>query len=106
LNLVIQPIPPYDLAAFGHAVARTRRARGLTLESLAQRSGISRRMIQEIEQGRSGCSLKSLHGLAHGLLVPIGRLAEYACGHDIPDESLNQCKQCGRTASDQGDAGA
>lgn len=61
-----------DLAALGHAVAKARRAANLTLDGLAERSGISRRMLVEVEGGRINCTIGVLHGIAHAVGVPSG----------------------------------
>jgi transcriptional regulator with XRE-family HTH domain len=74
---------PYDAASLGRAVAAARQAAGLTLDGLAARSGVSRRMIVDIEQGRKSCTVKTLHAIAHAVSVPLGKLADSACGHDI-----------------------
>jgi transcriptional regulator with XRE-family HTH domain len=74
---------PYNATALGQAVAAARQAAGLTLDGLAQRSGISRRMIVDIEQGRKSCTVKTLHAIAHAVSVPVGTLADSACGHEL-----------------------
>ncbi|MBQ0990714.1 helix-turn-helix transcriptional regulator [Micromonospora sp. H61] len=76
---MIEPPPPVDLAALGHAVANARYAAGLTLDGLAERSGISRRMLTEVEQGRINPSIGVLHAIAHAVDVPLGELASAAC---------------------------
>jgi transcriptional regulator with XRE-family HTH domain len=55
----------------------------MTLDDLAGRSGVSRRMIIEIEQGRVNCTIGVLHALAHAAGVPLGRLAHNACGDGV-----------------------
>ncbi|BAL91940.1 hypothetical protein AMIS_67200 [Actinoplanes missouriensis 431] len=40
-------------------------------------------MIVDIEQGRKSCTVKTLHAIAHAVSVPLGTLADSACGHDI-----------------------
>jgi transcriptional regulator with XRE-family HTH domain len=76
---------PYNAVALGQAVATARQGAGLTLDGLAERSGVSRRMIVEIEQGRKSCTVRTLHSIAHATGVPLGLLAESACGH-VQDE--------------------
>ncbi|WP_112637740.1 helix-turn-helix domain-containing protein [Micromonospora saelicesensis] len=76
---MIEPPPPVDLAALGHAVAKARQAANLTLDGLAERSGVSRRMLVEVEQGRINCTIGVLHGIAHAVDVPLGALAQAAC---------------------------
>lgn len=74
---------PYNALSLGRAVAAARQAAGLTLDGLAARSGVSRRMLVDIEQGRKASTVKTLHAIAHAVSVPLGTLAESACGHDI-----------------------
>ncbi|MFJ5668488.1 helix-turn-helix domain-containing protein [Micromonospora chalcea] len=76
---MIEPPPPVDLAALGLAVAKARHAANLTLDGLAERSGVSRRMLVEVEGGRINCTIGVLHGIAHGVGVPLGDLAQAAC---------------------------
>jgi len=57
--------------------ARELRAmRGLTLEALAERSGVSRSMISLIERGESSPTAVLLERLASGLNVPLASLFE------------------------------
>src|ERR1700688_286016 len=51
-----------------------RAARGLTLEMLAERSGVSRSMISLIERGESSPTAVLLERLATGLEVPLATL--------------------------------
>jgi transcriptional regulator with XRE-family HTH domain len=75
---VIEPPPPADLARLGHAVAKARQTADLTLDGLAERSGVSRRMLIEVEQGRVNCTIGVLHAIAHAVGVPLGQLAQAA----------------------------
>ncbi|MGC5002639.1 helix-turn-helix domain-containing protein [Streptomyces sp. DT203] len=59
--------PDPELHAFGMHLRRLREARGLTLEELASRSGMSFRGVVYIEHGRRNPSLTSLLNLARGL---------------------------------------
>lgn len=82
---MIEPPPPANIAALGLAVARARLDADLTLEGLAERSGVSRRTLIEIEQGRVNPSAKVLHAIAHATNSPIGALLVSACdGHQPP----------------------
>ena len=51
-----------------------RTSRGLTLEGLAERSGVSRSMISLIERGESSATAVLLERLATGLNVPLASL--------------------------------
>ncbi|MFI1989093.1 helix-turn-helix domain-containing protein [Actinoplanes sp. NPDC020271] len=75
--------PPANLTAFGKAVRDARREHGLTSEALARRAGMSRRMLTEIEAGRSSATLSKLHAISHALSIAPTKLVEYLCeGHD------------------------
>lgn len=76
---MIESSPPVDLAALGHAVAKARQAANLTLDGLAERSNVSRRMLVEIEQGRVNCTIGVLHAIAHAVAMPLGELAQASC---------------------------
>ena len=55
-------------------VRHLRASRGLTLEALAERSGVSRSMISLIERGESSPTAVLLERLATGLNVPLATL--------------------------------
>ncbi|KAF5999758.1 helix-turn-helix domain-containing protein [Streptomyces sp. WAC00263] len=59
--------PDPQLHTFGMHVRRLREDRGLTLEELASRSGMSFRGVVYIEHGRRNPSLTTLIKLARGL---------------------------------------
>ena len=56
------------------AVHRLRRARGLSLEALAARSGVSRSMISLVERGEASATAVLLEKLATGLDVALASL--------------------------------
>ena len=56
----------------GARIAHERAARGLSIEVLAQRAGISSGLQSQIERGIGNPSLNSLVGLAGALQVPLG----------------------------------
>ena len=60
--------------AVGRRVREARTTRGLTLDQLADRSGVSRRMIVNVEAGSSNASITTLLRLATALQVPLGDL--------------------------------
>jgi transcriptional regulator with XRE-family HTH domain len=60
-----------------------RQARGWRLDDLAERSGVSRGMLQQIETGRTNPSVATLARISATLGVAIGRLVE-------PAEELGQ----------------
>jgi transcriptional regulator with XRE-family HTH domain len=55
----------------GLRIRDLRRQRGLTTRALAQRSGVSASMINQIETGASGASVTSLRRIAGALDVPL-----------------------------------
>ena len=69
-----------DPDAVGAAVARNlvdlRRRRGLSLEQLAQQSGVSKGMLVQIEQGRTNPSIATLCRVANALGVAVARFVE------------------------------
>jgi transcriptional regulator with XRE-family HTH domain len=64
------PLP----SLFGREVRRRRVALGLTLEQLAERSGLTPNYIGTVENGRRDPSLSTVMSLAQGLGVPAGEL--------------------------------
>ncbi|MBA3610251.1 MAG: helix-turn-helix transcriptional regulator [Rubrobacter sp.] len=59
----------------GVRVRKLRRERGLTLEGLAERSGVSRAMISKLERGEKNPTLVIAAKLAEGLEVTLSQLA-------------------------------
>jgi transcriptional regulator with XRE-family HTH domain len=55
--------------------------RGLTLDQLAARSGVSRGMLVQVEQGRTNPSVSTLTRIASALGVTVARLVEVS---DVP----------------------
>ncbi|MFC5857187.1 helix-turn-helix domain-containing protein [Streptomyces chlorus] len=68
--------PNPQLHAFGMHLRRLREAQGLTLEELAERSGMSFRGVVYIEHGNRNPSLTTLLNLARGLQIPPSALLE------------------------------
>ncbi|MEV7737835.1 helix-turn-helix domain-containing protein [Streptomyces canus] len=80
--------PDPDLDALRLELARLRAARGWSYDELAARSGLARRTVIEIEQGRTVGTLKTWHALAHALGTPFDELFATLCrGHDLPGPS-------------------
>uniref|UniRef100_A0AAU1UMJ1 Helix-turn-helix transcriptional regulator n=1 Tax=Streptomyces sp. NBC_00119 TaxID=2975659 RepID=A0AAU1UMJ1_9ACTN len=80
--------PDPNLIALRLELARLRGERGWTYDELASRSGLSRRTLIEIEQGRTVGSLKTWHALAHALDVSVDHLFATLCeGHTAPGGS-------------------
>ncbi|MFG2767674.1 helix-turn-helix transcriptional regulator [Streptomyces rubiginosohelvolus] len=77
--------PDPNLAALRLALARLRSERGWTYDELASRSGLARRTLIEIEQGRTIGSLKSWHAIAHAFGVSVEYFFTRLCeGHEPP----------------------
>lgn len=74
--------PNPQLHAFGMHLRRLREARGLTLEELASRSGMSFRGVVYIEHGRRNPSLTTLLNLAQGLQAEPSALLAVFDRHD------------------------
>lgn len=60
--------------AVGRRVRESRAERGWTLDQLAERSGVSRRMIVNVEAGTSNASIATLLRLANALQVSLAEL--------------------------------
>lgn len=77
--------PDPNLDALRLELARLRAVRGWSYDELAARSGLARRTLIEIEQGRTIGTLKTWHALAHALSTPVEDLFGFLCqGHDSP----------------------
>ncbi|PRX58298.1 XRE family transcriptional regulator [Nonomuraea fuscirosea] len=67
--------------AIASNVRAQRAHRGLTLDALAARSGVSRGMLVQVEQGRTNPSVSTLTRIASALGVTVARLVEVS---DVP----------------------
>ncbi|QKZ18402.1 helix-turn-helix transcriptional regulator [Streptomyces chartreusis] len=77
--------PDPDFEALRLELGRLRAARGWSYDELASRSGLARRTLIEIEQGRTIGTLKTWHALAHALSTPLDELFGTLCrGHEPP----------------------
>ncbi len=82
--MTITPPDP-NLAALRLKLARLRAERGLTYDQLAELTGLARRTLIEIEQGRTIGTLATWHALAHALKTPVDQLLGTLCdGHEPP----------------------
>ncbi|GII76533.1 transcriptional regulator [Sphaerisporangium rufum] len=70
------PDPATITAAIANNVRAQRAHRGLTLDALAARSGVSRGMLVQIEQCRTNPSVTTLTRIADALGVTVARLVE------------------------------
>ncbi|GAA2822219.1 XRE family transcriptional regulator [Kitasatospora paracochleata] len=71
------PDPDLVTQALARNLKRLRTDRGHTLDALAARSGVSRGMVVQIEQGRTNPSVGTVVRLADALGVSIARLLDY-----------------------------
>ncbi|MGW6890327.1 helix-turn-helix transcriptional regulator [Streptomyces chartreusis] len=77
--------PDPDLDALRLELARLRAARKWSYDEVAARSGLARRTVIEIEQGRTVGTLRTWHALAHAFDTPLDELFSTLCrGHDLP----------------------
>jgi transcriptional regulator with XRE-family HTH domain len=65
----------------GPVIQRERKARHLTLERLAQLSGVSRSMLSQIERGESNPTLAVLWGLTQALKIDLADLINGGVAH-------------------------
>ncbi|MET8205895.1 helix-turn-helix transcriptional regulator [Streptomyces sp. NPDC005373] len=76
--------PDPNFTALRLELARLRGEHGWSYDELASRSGLSRRTLIEIEQGRTIGSLNTWHALAHALDVPVDHLIATLCTGHMP----------------------
>jgi len=70
-----QPTDAGDVAAIAQAVATLRRERGLSLDEVASRAGLSKSHVWEMEQGRSrNPSVATVRALATAFGVSMSRI--------------------------------
>jgi DNA-binding XRE family transcriptional regulator len=81
---VIEQQPPVaNRKALGLALGMARKRAALTLDQLAEKSGVSRRMLIEIEQGRVNPTVFKVHAIMHATNTKIGDIWPAVCeGHD------------------------
>ncbi|MBP0458969.1 helix-turn-helix transcriptional regulator [Streptomyces montanisoli] len=78
------PPPDPDLTALRITLAQARSTRGWTFDELAERSGLARRTLIDLEHGRTTGSLTTWHALAHAFDVPIEHLLGPLCENHTP----------------------
>ena len=71
---------------FGREVRRHRKARGLTIEQLAERAELSKNFIGAVERGEKNPSLGTLVAIARGLEVAAGALLVSMMPGENPEE--------------------
>ena len=73
-GILNRPAAKLDLAALGRRVREERARRGQSLETLAQRAGVSRSMVSAVERGAKVPTVLVLDRIATGLDTSIARL--------------------------------
>lgn len=68
--------PPLDLSALGRRIRELRRQRSLSLQALAELSGVSFSMLSAIERGQKVPSILVMSQIATALGTSIGRLVD------------------------------
>ncbi len=63
-----------ELAELGASIRAIRSEQGLTLEALAEKSGVSRAMLSDIERGAKSPTVRVLAGIATALEYPVSQL--------------------------------
>lgn len=71
------PVPDYR--ALGHQIARLRAQRKWSIDRLAEEANVSRKSVINTEGAHNVPTLAMLHGLAHGLGVPLSDLVVTLC---------------------------
>lgn len=85
---------------FSYTVRRLRRARDLTLEELAGRSGVSRAALSKIERGERTPSLANALQIAEALAVPLAELV----GQHVEPVSVTRSRDVHRMRQNDGGA--
>ena len=83
----------------GRELKSIRQSRGLTLDELAEMTGVSKPMLGQIERGQSSPTINTLWKIATGLKAPLSSAARTRgriCngepfGYDLGGERVNAC---------------
>lgn len=92
-----------DDARLGAKLRRLREQKGLTLNELSRRSGVSLAHISEIERGRSTASLKTLEKLAAALEVSTSSLLQVKRGESLGSKLRRLREKMGLTQKELAD---
>lgn len=76
--------PDATLIELGQRIRTFRRRRGLRLEDVALRAGLSKSLLSMVERGRVNSTVATLVGIAHALRVPIADLFDGQDGGPEP----------------------
>lgn len=83
----------------GHRVRSLRKARGWTIQGLADEAALSRRMLTQIELGQANPSLATIDRIAHALDVSFADLALSDAAASGPGSSTPSPSEPGRSAT-------
>jgi transcriptional regulator with XRE-family HTH domain len=78
-----------EIEALGREIRRRRQAQGMTLEALAEATGITPNYIGSIENGQRDPGLSTVMRIAHGLRLP---LAELLGLPELPADAIEAAK--------------
>jgi transcriptional regulator with XRE-family HTH domain len=91
--------PDLNLEALRLELSRRRAKRGWTYDQLAEGSGVARRQLIDIEQGKAVGTLTTWHRIAHALDVPMSTFTEALCAGHEPAGSHTGVKDAPETDS-------
>lgn len=99
------PTPAPDrsplISRIGPLIARERLGRGLSIEQLARRAGVSAGLLSQLERGIGNPSLETLSSLARALAISIGSFFEGPEDED-PNAVVHPASRKRLVLSDQG----
>lgn len=78
-------LPGTDTGGFGRRLRLRRKVRGLSLQEVAAKSGVSIGQLSQIERGLSAPSLKSLGAVCAALDMPMGWLFDRPAGTPLAE---------------------
>jgi len=67
-------MPPDLLARLGDRIRKLRKARGWTQAEMAERVGIDRSFLADVERGKRNISILNLELIAHGFKISLSQL--------------------------------
>jgi len=82
-----------EIEALGREIRRRRQAQGMTLEALAESSGVTPNYIGAIEHGQRDPGLSTILKIAQGLRVPLAELLGLPA---LPPEAIEAAKLVSR----------
>ena len=87
----MKPAPPPQI---GTNIQRIRKEQELTLEALAERSGVSKAMLSQIESDKVNPTVLTIYKIARGLEVELDAILKMLLGKDSsPPEPVEEDKE-------------